>query len=180
MNPTQAIDETIVDEFALEYASQDTNPDMCSVSAEIDGDEVEKSLRALRYWQGRQNEIDEHAHAEIERVKLWKQTQLETVEKRIAYHEAVARAYIVARGTKTETLINGTIKRRAGRDRVEIANADELQSWAIEAGKFEEVFKVKTTTTPDKNAIMRVIKEAGELPLGVDLVVGDESFSVDV
>ena len=90
----------------------------------------------------------------------------------------VAFAHIQRTGEKTAKMVNGTIKKIAGRESVQISNEEELMAWAKEANRFDDVFK--TEYKPKKTDILRIVKETGEEPLGVNIALGEDSFKVDV
>ena len=76
--------------------------------------DIEKSLRALKYWREQADGVSGRAKMERGCVDVWESTQLESIKKKIEWHESVACAYIDSKGTKTENCINGTIKKRSG------------------------------------------------------------------
>ena len=140
--------------------------------------DVEKSLRALKYWRKQSEGVSKKADAEIAKIQAWKEGNLDPIKKRIAWHEMVAFAHIQRTGEKTAKMVNGTIKKIAGRESVQISNEEELMAWAKEANRFDDVFK--TEYKAKKTDILRIVKETGEEPLGVNIALGEDSFKVDV
>lgn len=140
-----------------------------------DQDQAEAHLKTLDYWRYEAECIEKHANAQIERANQWKEEQLKTVNKRIHYHESGLIAFLQMQDKKTIKLINGTIKRIAGRDRVDVNDFDTLLKWSNE----REAGLIRTKQEPDKKAIMDYIKANGEQPEGVELVTGDDSFKIE-
>lgn len=157
----------------LDFDYPDNSEDMPLVSVN-DQSQAEAHLKALDYWRFQSESICTHADEQIERAKRWRDEQLVNINKRIEYHESGLIAFLQVQGKKTIKLINGTIKRIAGRDRVEVNDFDALL--AYDQGKCG---LIRTKQEPDKKAIMDHIKASGELPSGVDLVTGEDSFKVE-
>ena len=155
----------------FDYPNDSEDMPLVSVS---DSSQAEAHLKALDYWRYEAEQINEHAEKQIERAKQWREEQLSTINKRINYHESGLIAFLQTQGKKTVKLINGTIKRIAGRDRVEVNDFGALL--AYDQGK-RGLVRIKQE--PDKKAIMDHIKASGELPNGVDLVTGEDSFKVE-
>lgn len=174
--------EAITQDFELVYehlepAAEDGTVKAVWPDAEVeDGEQAEKHLRALGHWRRREAEINAHAKTEQERIEAWRIGELDRIAPRIAWHEAGLAAYMGRIKDKTVRLINGTIKRIAGRDRVEVQNFDALKAWCVAAGK--NLVRIKEE--PDKVEIAKHIKATGELPDGVDVVTGEDSIKIEV
>jgi phage host-nuclease inhibitor protein Gam len=140
-----------------------------------DTDQAEAHLRALRYWRTQADQIEAHAKAQVEQVERWKRQELAKITPRIHFHESGLVAFLSRSGKKTLSLINGTLKRIAGRDRVEVKDADMLIDWANRnfAGNL-----LRTKIEADKVAILNHIKATGEVPEGVDMVTGEDTFKI--
>lgn len=160
------------DEYDFEYLEDDEGMPLVSVD---DQNQAESHLRALDHWRYEAELIEDHANAQIRRANEWKEEELAKLNKRIQYHESGLIAYLQTQGKKTIKLINGTIKRIAGRDRVEVKDLGALMNWNDREGG--NLIRIKYE--PDKVAIKEHISSNGELPEGVDLVKGDDTFKVD-
>uniref|UniRef100_A0A6H2A017 Putative host-nuclease inhibitor protein n=1 Tax=viral metagenome TaxID=1070528 RepID=A0A6H2A017_9ZZZZ len=156
----------------LEYESPDLIP-----APEVANDEAaEKQLRALRYWLGALDRAEQHAKNERDRIELWLEGRRKVYQPRIAWYERGLKAYLWNVGKKSLKLIAGTIKRTKGRERVDVLDQDTFFKWAAQNG----AGLLRTKVEPDKKAISGHIKETGEIPPGVDLVCGEDTFSVTI
>lgn len=140
-----------------------------------DNHQAEAHLRALGHWRYEVEQINAHAKKEIDRINEWRDEEVAKLQKKIAWHESGLIAFLQVQGKKTIKLINGTLKRIKGRDRVDVLDADALTKWAESNGA--NLLRVKVE--PDKKAIMDHIKNTGELPDGVDVVTGEDSFKIE-
>lgn len=137
--------------------------------------QAEQSLRAVRYWRTEIERINAHAEAEAARIVDWATAEVKKLERRVQWHEQGLFAYLESTGKKTVKLINGTLKRLAGRERTEV-DAEKFIPWA-ENGGHADLVRVKVE--PIKKAISQWVKaNGGELPPGVDIQMGDDSYSV--
>ena len=134
---------------------------------------AEEHLRTLAYWQAEAARIKDHADREVDKIEKWREAENEKIQRKIDWHEQGLRGFLWQSGAKTISLINGKLKRIKGRDRVEIPDVDAFVSQA--PGEFLNV-----KTIPDKTSVMAHIKETGEIPDGVDLVTGEDSFKVSL
>jgi hypothetical protein len=134
---------------------------------------AEEHLRKLAYWNTEMERINAHAQAEMDKIAAWKESEVGKVQSKIQWHEQGLQGFLWRSGAKTINLINGKLKRIKGRDRVEIPDIDAFVGTA--PGEFLNV-----KTIPDKTSIMAHIKETGEIPEGVDLVTGEDSFKVSL
>ena len=66
-------------------------------------------------------------------------------------------------------MINGSFKRTKGRESIVVEDDASLP---------EQFTVTKTTVNPDKKALLAHIKETGEIPDGVDLVCGEDSYKI--
>lgn len=146
------------------------------MSETIDALAVEDSLQKIAYWNGQRAEATAHGQALIDKATGWMKEQEHMIDGKLEYHNSVCRAYLEESGRKSIKLVHGTVSKRAGSASVVITDDAQLDAWAREQGKHDTFFRVKVT--PDKRAIHDYIKEGGEQPLGVDYVVGDDSYKV--
>ncbi len=121
-----------------------------------------------------------HASAMIDKAETWKARETEKLERSRAFYAGSLQGYLYASGEKTLKLVNGTLKVRAGRQRVEILDEEtfRITGKAYARGLLREV---PAQFEPDKKAILDWIKaNKGEIPDGANLVTGDDTFTVEV
>lgn len=144
-----------------------------------DQDQAEAHLRALDAWRAQAEQIEAHAQREIDRVQRWRDEEMRKVAPRIAYHESGLVAYLMrtteAGKGKTVRLIHGTLKRVAGQNRVEERDINALKTWCEKNGHDF----LRTKYEAKKPEIHKHIKSTGELPDGVELVPGEDSFKIE-
>jgi len=139
--------------------------------------EAERHLRAVAYWRGKLAHIEAHAEAERMRIDQWCEMESRKIERRIQWHEGGLFVFLQALGKSTWKGIYGTIKRISGRERIDVLQAEVFQDWAEKTGH-KGLLRVKVE--PDKQAIGAWIKgHSGELPPGVDIVVGSDTYKVN-
>lgn len=136
--------------------------------------QAEAHLRALRYWRTCRTEAEAHAEAEMYRIKTWLDAETSRIDRRIQWHEGGLRAFLEQTGKKTVKLIYGTLKRIAGRARVDCTDFLAFKRW----NDLNDVALVRVKMEPDKKAITTYIKETGEIPDGCDLVTGEDTFKI--
>ena len=135
---------------------------------------AEDHLRCLSYWQRERKRIETAFECEIAKIEERASKLLEQVDRKIAWHETGLRAWLWSTGAKSIKLLNGTLKRIKGRERIEILDEETFLSQAP-----PELISERIVRRPDKKAILARIKETGELPPGIDLVRSEDSFKVD-
>jgi hypothetical protein len=115
-----------------------------------------------------------HARGEMELIQRWLDREREKIGKRITWHEQGLRAFLWRSGQKTLRLIHGTLKRVAGREKIEVQDVDLFTPWA----ESDHPGLIRVKREPDKAACMKYVKATGEIPPGMDLVLGEDSFCV--
>ena len=131
---------------------------------------AENHLEYLHYWKRLRAARQAHAQKQLDKVQTWLDRELEPIDRKIAWHERGLKTYLWTTGKKTLRLINGTLKRIAGRERVEITDEARLP---------ESFFRIKTVRTPDKKAILSHIRQSGEIPDGTDLVRNEDTLKIE-
>ena len=135
---------------------------------------AEAHLRAMQYWQGQMDGIENHAAAEMDRIGSWRDTEIGKLERKQAWHTRGLKAFCWQAGAKTIKLIAGTLKRIKGRDHIEIADEAAFVANPANAG----LVRTKIIKEPDKKIIMATVKATGEIPDGVDIVTSEDAFKV--
>lgn len=137
--------------------------------------QAESHLQALAYHQGALDSIKAHATEQRAKVDAWELHESEKIARRVLWHRNGLQAFLWHTGLKTLSLIHGTLKRTAARESVVITDEDALRLWA--ASHPQEVLR-QVKPAPDKKAILALVKSTGELPDGVEIEKGEDSFSV--
>lgn len=166
-----------VEDFEAEYddhvhdLGEDTPP---SINMAADAD---RRLRSIRYWQGELDKVEALAEAEMQRVEAWLAKHEVRIRKRIHWNRDALQIYLWGTDQKTIDLPSGKLKRRKGRERIDIVLEETFLQWA-EHNKMEDMIRIKRS--PDKKAVAAYVKESGEEPPGVELNVSEDTFSVDI
>jgi hypothetical protein len=137
-------------------------------------DRAEEHLRLLGYWRTERFDREEHAQVQIDRITLWLERQQERIDTKIAWHEIALQGYLYQSGKKSVRLIHGSIRKRKGRERVEIADEELFLSTAS-----IDLIREQLLRQPDKKAILAHIKAHGEIPSGVDLTRGEDTLHIE-
>ena len=117
------------------------------------------------------------AAEELRRIESWKEAQRKRIEKRISWNNEALRNWMWSTNKKTVSLPSGTLRRRVGRDRIDVVLEETFLQWAENAG-LDALMRVRRS--PNKKAITAYVKETGEEPPGVELNRASDTFSVDV
>ncbi len=137
-------------------------------------EDAEKHMRCYRYWTGEADEINRVCEAEIQRIEAYRERELSKIDNRLSWHLGGLVAYLKAQGKKTLKMIHGTIRRTAGREKIGIENEEQFMAWIIENNWQDLLTKV----TVAKSEVLKFIKDQGEIPDGVNLVRGEDSYSI--
>ena len=135
---------------------------------------AERRLSYLRYWEEEKARITQAYQEEVDRLTARRDNLLRKVVQRILFHTAGLRAYLQSTGQRKAQLLNGTIAFRAGRQHVEVL--DEAAFLAYVDTHIELAALVRVKREPDKTAIQQHIKAGLDVPAGIDLVTGEDSF----
>lgn len=162
------------DDIDFDYPDAEMPPVIVADQAQ-----AEAHLKALDHWRYQAGQIEAHAQRQIERAQAWRDEELAKISPRITYHESGLIAYVQhtteAGKGKTIRLINGTLKRVAGQNRVEERDINALKTWCEKNG--HDFLRIKYEAK--KPEIHKHIKTTGELPDGVELVPGEDSFKIE-
>ena len=143
----------------------------------IHTEDAERHLRAIRHWRAEREAIVSHAEGEMQRIQSWMESETAKIDRRIEWHEGGLVAYLMASGKKTVKLVYGTLKRIAGRERVEFWDELYFLAWANQDPSRQKFVRVKCE--PDKRAILDHIKKTGEIPEYCKLVTGEDTYKVE-
>jgi len=139
--------------------------------------DAEDAFRHLHYWMEQERQVKVHAKAEIDKISLWEDLRLIKIAKKRAWHEHALRAYMESTRSKKLELVHGKVSIVMGRESVQIEDPDTFKSWAVKEG-YLNLLNEKTTTTPDKKAIMAHFKDTGEVMESVTIERGPDKLTV--
>lgn len=114
------------------------------------------------------------ADKEAEIIKSWALSKASKLQDRVTFIEQKLESYIRAEELKTVSLPNGTLKLRKNPDKVEITDMDVFLSKANK----DMLTIIPEQLKPDLNKIKTYIKMKGEIPAGVNIIAGEETFSI--
>lgn len=178
--------ETMVDDTVKSETFFENNVEMPEAPDLVNMECAEKSLRTLRYWRDKKAEIRDHANRERERIDRWEKAEMDDIGERIAYHESVLKIYLESTGKKSVKLINGAIKSRQGTEKVVFVEADGVtpdkkRTLFTDWARVHKADLVKTEVVEkiDAREVLKAVKEDGEVFPGVDIVVGDTSYTFE-
>ena len=142
---------------------------------EIDRDEnAEHHLRCYKWWCDEYDKIENRFDTEVARLVGRADRTLGRMQMRKQWHLSALHAYYTRKGEKRIVLANATLSSIKGRERVEIHDVDALGLYA----NTNQLGLVRYEPHPEKKHILAHIKKTGELPPGVDLIRGEDSFRV--
>ncbi len=167
---TTITDPTYNNQFD-QYFNED-GPEPMDIRADED---AEVHARCLRYWQEQYEVVSNRFDEEVARLIGRAEKALNSIRRREAWHEASLKMFYQYKGEKRLVMANATLSSQKGRERIEVADMDALESWAVTEG-YESLLNRKVD--PDKAAIMAHVKNTGEEPPGVSLERGEDSFKV--
>jgi len=139
--------------------------------------EAERHLTSMQRLELEDAKLQAHRDAMIERANDWYDKQSKPLAKRSMWHSDALKAYLSIVGKKTLKLVNGVIKSRAGGEKT-VVDDSQFLPWAEE--NYPTLINETTTYTPIKKDIKKLHKEKGILPPGVEFVVSEDSFKVEL
>lgn len=139
--------------------------------------DVESNLQHIKYWEEQLEQRRKHANKEIEKAKTWLALQEERIESKLSWHRESIRQHMEKDGVKSASFINGRVAWHKGRERVEVLDEEKFLTWVRVRGK-DDLTNTKTITTPNKNEIRDFVRISGELPDGIDLIVGEDQLVI--
>lgn len=119
--------------------------------------------------------VEAHAQAQIAEIQAWHDRQTVRLNRQLNWRKDALRYFLAGSNKKTIDLVNATIRRRAGRSSIQVEDPDAFFQY-VDREHLEDLVRVRRE--PEKKAIQDHLKKTGELPAGVTVVTGEESFSV--
>ena len=165
---------------------ENLNPDESDevVDAELDivpeVVDIEESLKKFSYWSGKQEEVDNHAKEEHDKIDVWRDLETEKINKKIAWHRRCIEAYLGNRKITSGNFVNGKIRTTKGREVVMITDHDAFKEWVAnsEYSSNFDFMNENIVQTPSKTEIMNCIKKTGEIPNGVDFITTEDKIKI--
>ena len=158
-----------LDELDVEEIGSHDQPGVDLAHIEGEG-RAEDHLRKLAEWRDELWKVLCHFEAELGKIEAWREKQDQKIYRRIAWHERCLSAWFVQTGAKSAQLINGTVRNKAGRERVDITDASAIP---------QEYLREKVTYDPDRKRILAALKETGEIVPGTEVVRGEDEVVID-
>ncbi|MBZ0183316.1 MAG: host-nuclease inhibitor Gam family protein [Melioribacteraceae bacterium] len=119
-------------------------------------------------------DIFSQADKEAEIIKSWALTKTSKLQDRISLLEQKLEQFIRAENLKSLPLPNGILKIRKSPDRIEITDLDTFLSKANN----DMLTVIPEQIKPDLNKIKSFIKMNGKIPAGINLISGEDKFSI--
>lgn len=137
----------------------------------MDQADMEVLLKRIAVIDAEVETHQESARVQTERIEAWLTSQIDRLSSRRRYLTQQLEAWMDQEGLKTRALVNGTIKLRAQRLKIEILDEDRV----LENPRFRRVIPEKFTV--DRNALRQYIESTGEEPEGVEVTPVLPKFS---
>jgi|TARA_R100000482_G_C5128843_1_gene150542 hypothetical protein len=169
-----------IDLYYQEVAEGVFDQDEESKDQDMNEVQVDAILHVIEKENERISEINSQAKEQIDKIKQWQESIIEKRQKRIDRLTETLYAFFLHKKNenptvKTISFPNGTLKARKQQPLLIIEDRDEFFR---ALGDKQELVRVVTKYDPDKKAIMKYIKETGEVPQGVSLESRDDKFII--
>ena len=169
------------------YLADEVNYDEAPEPAP-DADTAERSLHTLRWLRDQMRDVHDLADRRIQLINSWAVAQLDVLQSRVDWHEAALRGWhqaVLADDPKRKTihLPSGTLRARAGRDRIDIEDEDAF----VEFARLSATQLLRVRYDADKKAIAAlsvkddgtIVTDDGEVLPGVTKRTGETSYTID-
>lgn len=165
------------------YVDYDEEIDGSIENLTVTSEEIaEDTLEVIAYWANKAEAIKRHAQQRAQRIEEWRQGELEKIERKIAWHEHGLERLLATRKAKTINLINGTLKRRAGREYIRLPDSLDEQNQIFQSLSIShpDLVERKVQLKLDKAKAIKHIRDTGEIPDGLDVERAEERFYVNI
>jgi len=122
----------------------------------------------------KKNEITQQAQLEVSVITEWRDKKTAEIDRQIEYLKSRLKAYLTELNVKTLELPHGILKFRKNPDRVTITDMEIFMKNAMP----ETVTVIPEQVRPDLTKIKAHIKSTGEIPSGVELITGENNFTI--
>ena len=171
------------DNFLFDDVEVDVHIDMSEEDAEngrdpweLTEEKAESYVRAYGYWSTQRVDLTAKRDRELEKIHDWYTRESERLDRRQNWLETVLKKFLWESKAKTIRLIHGTLGRRKGVERVEIADESTFTNEQIALDSWGYI-RQKTTYSPNKKAIKDAIT-GGAVFNGVELIRSPDSFTI--
>ena len=166
-----------IEEYHYNIADDETNP------VPVDEGKADAILFCIAREKRKRNDIINQAVEQINKIELWRDSEVERYEREIARQTERLQMYFLSLvaadpDLKTKKLPNGTIKARKQQDELIIEDEKEFMMTHYDNAKETGFVKVTYKTVINKRAVKDYIKETGDLPDGCILNIRDDKFSI--
>ena len=162
-----------IEEYQYNIADDETNPDP------VDDGKADAILYCIAREKRKRNDIINQAGEQINKIELWRDSEVERYEREIARQTERLQMYFLSLvaadpDLKTKKLPNGTIKTRKQRDQLVIEAENDFIEWH----KDSHFVTTKTIRQINKKKVEDYIKKTGDLPELCKLNIRDDKFYV--
>ena len=166
-----------IEEYHYNIADDETNPDP------VDEGKADAILFCIAREKRKRNDIINQAGEQINKIELWRDSEVERYEREIARQTERLQMYFLSLvaadpDLKTKKLPNGTIKARKQQDELIIEDENAFIQAFDNDSDFHLFVTTKTKKQINKKEIKDYIKETGVLPDGCKLNIRDDKFSI--
>ena len=141
--------------------------------------EADNTMEIMAYWERQAQEVERVYDGRRDRLEEWKRRRLDTIERKLAYHNAGLSYYLDRLGIKKKDLPAGTFLRKT--NSLQVVNPpNELEVVAnlVELEEYQQFVRTKITHTLDRSAILKHFKDTGEEVPGITIDRKDPTFQV--
>jgi uncharacterized protein YlzI (FlbEa/FlbD family) len=131
-------------------------------------------LRAMAHYDAERERCAASYDEVILQYEADKARKLEKIDRQLAWLESALHAHYVHSGEKKLDYPDGTMTLRKGRESVVVEDPEAFCDKHIRA----DYVTMKTVLSPNKKAIMEIVKNGGEIPEGADIVRGPHTFVI--
>ena len=166
-------------------------PDDLPEDAIYDGDpephinsdaDAESSLESIVYWERKREEARSHHEKMVQKLASWWRRRTDHFDRKIGWHEAALEFYLNNTGRKKIDLYNGTISKRKKPLKVIKPPDIEQHDMVVEQLKrnpaYTHMIQSKVVDTVDTRAVLAHHRETGEIPPGLEIERGPDTFVV--
>ena len=164
--------ETRVDFISEMLAESEARDEQIKVV--VDRLRADAMLSAIAVLEGQMNEVQDLCDREVKLIEEYRARELARLDKKRSWLLFNLEGFTRSSREKTIRLPHGTLKLRKGRDRVAVVAMEKF----LDVGrKLGLIRKVPESETPDVQAILRRIQTTGDIPDGVEYILGEIRFS---
>tara|TARA_R100000315_G_C5235722_1_gene147918 strand:+ start:15157 stop:15705 length:549 start_codon:yes stop_codon:yes gene_type:complete len=169
-----------IDSYYEEIVNGIADPEVDQQEQDYNEVQVDALLHVIERERQKVDDVNRQLEKEVESLKDWQAAIVAKHERRIDKMTALLYSFFTYKKLedpeiKTISFPNGTLKTRKQQPLLIIEDRDEFFR---ALGDKQELVRIVTKYDPDKKAIMKYIKETGDVPLGVSVEDRDDKFTV--